>query len=377
MELWSTDPLDLEEPDPHECREEAGEQHDALEDEGDAVHYQQRLPAVPTEDRSRGLGAGGREDPWLVVEEEEADGDDLLEVIPIDDTTLSLAPEGTRPGLTGHAHISHGDSAVACAQWALARTAGLAREYTQRQPARDRAGKGRRRGFYHDLLAGFWCAGHLHNAKVILLTAVAWWLLMLPPQIGYLVAGTQAAFWLAVATAPLSLLLLLYVINFWWSVARLTAGGDDLIPWIQDEWSLWHDAVVPLGWLVAVSLGCTFTGVPVALAIDASNGPLLATTAIIGWVIWPAALATIIAGRPLRDLLPDRLLLTIVRSGPAYAAACMVLLLNLGGWLAFLWTWRYWALLPVLGMAVNLYFGYVLFRTLGLLIGYFYYRRSD
>ena len=49
----------------------------------------------------------------------------------------------------------------------------------------------------------------------------------------------------------------------------------------------------------------------------------------------------------------------------------VTVMLTVVGWYFFLQYWHIWILIPVVGFVVNFYFGYVVFRTLGLLFRHF------
>ncbi len=283
----------------------------------------------------------------------QSDTVELLDAIPVDCGELTLAPEGSRPGLTGDKMLSHEEAMLASA------TIG-ARVLIEFEPGR--------RAFVHDLLASLYCAGVPGNALNILVIATA---CSLMAALQYLLVFLSVFILLMI---PIYAIILLYVIQFYWSVLRNTAGGEDVIPWAQTDWSFWHDGFKPLLWITVISLLCTLPRWllgrygPPALAAD----PVTCWVALgVGWFFWPVAVMSVALGNTILFIRPDWLIRCIIGIGPVYLVAWGAVMLAVASWYAFLQYWHIWIWIPVIGFAANLYFGYVVFRTLGLLFRHF------
>jgi len=294
----------------------------------------------------------------------------LLEALPLDYGELRLAPEGSRPGLTGHAVPSHEEALLARAAWGkgLAVHEGPHPVPAVAAPAVVIELETGGRTFVYDLLLSFCCAGVLRNALNILVMAVA--------------CSVVAALHYVLALFPILALLMLaiygiivlYAVQFYWNVLRLTAEGEDAIPWVQSDLSFWDDAVVPLGWLIIISFLCALPALlagrygPAALEWGAPAWWLILAA---GWFFWPVAVMSAALGNTLTFLRPDWLVRCVLGIGPLYLVAWGTLIMALAGWYVYLRYAAYWAWIPVVGFAVNLYFGYVVFRMLGLLFRHF------
>lgn len=297
---------------------------------------------------------------------------EALEVIPIDYGELTLAPEGSKPGLTGRQVLSHEEALLASAVYGRS-TLGATYEDMHPRPTRGGAGvlielepgKG---AFAYDLLASFYCAGVPGNALNMLVMATACSLLA---ALQYLLVflGPFLLFMI-----PIYGIIFVYVIQFYWSVLRVTAAGDDAIPWAQADWSIWHDGFKPLVWMVGISLLCSlprwllgWLGAP-SVATD----PIACWVALgVGWFFWPVAVMSVALGNTILFARPDWLVRCVIGIGPAYLVAWLTVMIAVAGWLAL---WQFWWVLvwiPILPFAINLYLGYVVFRTLGLLFRHF------
>jgi len=295
----------------------------------------------------------------------------MLEAIPVDHGALRMALEGGRPGLTGVEVLGHEEAALA-----RARRGNLAVNLTYENLRPTSVGaplvwaefEPGPRAFVHDLVASFYLAGVPRNA-LNLLVAIAGYSLLL--------SGTffmKQAPLLLILMIPLFFIVFLYMIQFFWAVLKLTANDEDVIRWTQDEWSFRRDCLAPLLWMCGISAMCTlpyyllmrFSGL--TLASDPTL-PLLVLA--LGWFFWPAAVMSAALGGSIRFVRPDWLVRCVIGIGPVYLAAWLAVMLAVGGWYAFLRHWQVWLWIPVVGAAANLYFGYVLFRTLGLLFRHF------
>ena len=302
----------------------------------------------------------------------------LLEVIPIDDGTLRLAPEDARPGLTGDFILEHDEAAVAYAHrttydlMPFKRGARKARRWFSGWAAgADEPAEPVERTFPGDLVASFYCAGSRRNALNILMTALAWSVFFFVQYLLVALGMKKLAAAVTIVALPLYAVLLLFVFQFYWAVLQHTAAGEDEIPWVQTEASFWRGTIKPLVWIVVISGLCSapeviyrLMGVPLPPAADAL---ILAA----GWFFWPAMVMSVALGESIFFVRPDWVLRCILGIGPAYLLAWTAVLVALAGWFVFMLAWQYWVWIPIVGFAVNLYFGYVLFRTLGLLFRHF------
>ena len=308
-----------------------------------------------------------------------------LEAIPIECGQLSLAPEGSRPGLTGNQRFSHVDAIL---NRALQGNRSFGATYDDRIPVPSRNQspvlvefEPGVRGFLYDLLASFYCAGIINNALNILLIATACTIVV---SMKYLWALMGFSFGLSnlsmlslifvLIMIPLYAVVVLYAIQFYWNVLRCTAGDEDAIPWAQSDWSLWYDGVIPLFWMLVISALCL---VPYGVLLyfgppTLTSDPLAGWIVLgIGWFFWPVAVMSVALGDSILFVRPDWLIRCILGIGPVYLVAWLTVMLAVAGWAVFLLFWQIWFWIPILGFAVNLYLGYVVFRTLGLLFRHF------
>lgn len=336
--------------------------------------------------------AGGNESEFLALAPDQSE---MLEAIPAaSGLQLRLAPEGSRPGLTGQRFFEHEDSQV---------TSGLSRPAYSGMPAvrvaPGAAPAGPRfevfaplqRSFFEDLLASFYFAGYISNALSLLLSA----LIVAVPAVLLFIAPWQ------IVPAMSGLLFITfgvigaYIVQFYWGVMECTLANEDEIPWVQERFEVVDDVLRPLFWMLILGIECSlpailgaaiaWRGFGLALPEWASRGLLLA-----GWFFWPVGIMSVALGRHVLFLRPDWLVRSVIGIGPSYLVAWLVILAMLAGWWSvgpvsdqlkqsyfvvvpqFRWLVTI-ALMPVLGLlfTVNFYFGYVLFRTLGLLFRHF------
>ncbi len=300
----------------------------------------------------------------------QAEGVEPLEAIPLDCGELRLAGEGSYPGLTGQKVHSHEEAALAAAHGGLAFSATFeeinpaptlgARILIEFEPGR--------RAFLYDLLASFYFAGVPSNAINILVTATACSLVV---ALQYLLALFPIFLPLMI---PIYGIVLLYVIQFYWAVLKNTADNQDAIPWAQTDWSFWYDGFKPLVWMGIISFLCTLP----RLSLTWFGSPAVATDPTAGWIalaagwfFWPVAVMSVGLGNTILFVRPDWLIRCVIGIGPVYLVAWVAVLLSVVGWYFFLQYWQIWIWIPILGFAVNLYFDYVVFRTLGLLFRHF------
>ncbi len=291
---------------------------------------------------------------------------ELREAVLLDGGQLQVAPEGSRPGIAGGVSYPHEEAAL------LAALGG-----TGTAPAPPRAGgfwaswfpggqrvSSRRRGFVEDLLASLYFAGIRSNAMNLLLTALA-------------IAAVQLLMSLLSVFGPLALLSLIpavllavYVMQFFWSVLTNTANGEDEIPWVPEDSSVWEGAVKPALWLAVISLLCHVPAVIVRLTVPPWNPSyevIYAAALYGGWFFWPVAVMSVAVGNSLLFLRPDWLLRCIIGIGPAYVLAWGLVSAVLYAAEYVLERAGQYMLAPLVGQFVFLYLGYVVFRTIGVL----------
>jgi hypothetical protein len=296
-----------------------------------------------------------------------------LEVIPVDYGELTLAGEGSRPGLTGRQALDHEEAMLFNAQ----RGGLLAeREFAEAPGRRSRRGPSvfvelepSQRGFVGDLLSSLYFAGSAYTALNALAIAIVCML------IGILYHSLpRTLLWFVV---PVWGLLVLFVVQFFWSVLRRTAFGEDRVPLAAPDSSFWHDAVKPLFWLLGVSLLCCMPAWLLGrfASLVTPVYPFVLVLALgAGWFFWPVAVMSVGLGNSIVLLRPDWLVRCVIAIGPAYIIAWVAVLVAAAGWFVFdvVSGPRVWP--GVLGFGVEAYLGYGLFRTLGLLYRHFHVR---
>jgi hypothetical protein len=297
---------------------------------------------------------------------------DLQEVIPVDHGELTLAPEGSRPGLTGEKALAHEEVMLASA---VRRRFALSPTDEQGPPPVGDSGprvlvefEPVQRGFVHDLFASFYCAGVARNALDILVIATACSLMV---ALQYVLASFPILLFFMI---PIYGIVFLYAIQFYWTVLRNTAAGEDGIPWAQTHWSFWHDGFKPLIWMAVISGFCSLPAVLLAwygLPGIAVGSPAWWLVLGVGWFFWPVAVMSVALGNTITFVRPDWLVRCAIGIGPVYVVAWVPVMIAVAGWYVFWQFANIWLWIPVIGFAVNLYFGYVVFRTLGLLFRHF------
>jgi len=227
--------------------------------------------------------------------------------------------------------------------------------------------------FLWDLLTSFSLAGSKSNAINLLMTAIGCAVPALLSQIPLL--GCLAF----PVVLILSIFVLLFVVHFFWSTLTRTAGGEDDIPVIQTDWTFWEDAIKPALWLIAITAICLGPAyyLNARLADDPHRRVIVVATMLTGSLFWPVAVMSVALGETLLFLRPDWLVRCILGIGPVYLVAWLQILLTLG--VGYLFSRAKLPfdqpglslLAPIVGYAVELYLGYVIFRTLGLLFRHY------
>lgn len=284
---------------------------------------------------------------------------------------VTMAGKGSRPGVTGRVKFTSEDAllteAISGRSHAAATNTSAVIEGTIAEQTS--------RTFVADLMASFWLAGSRKNAIHLCATAASFALVIMM----VLVIPWPFKF---VAIIPL-VIVMAFTIRYYWLVLKTTTKGEDEIPWFETDWDVYEDVLWPLFWLLWISGVCSlpalllrwYFGVP-------ETSPLFLTAMALGWLFWPVAVMSIAMGNTILFLRPDWLVRCIAAIGPSYVIAWLLIMGVLAGW-NMLFTapdiiggianphWvinlLLWLTLPAAIAVLNLYFGYVLFRMLGLL----------
>lgn len=286
----------------------------------------------------------------------------------IDRGLLRIAKAGSRPGVTGRDVLDSPDAMVA-----RALRGGLGLGLPHGDPARGETVfvEVEQRPFLHDLAASFYFAGSRHNAITVGLYAVGCSVLV---AVFYPLALLGP---LVLLTVPLFVATAIFLMQFYWTTLERTAGGEEEIPAFQSGFDIWEDAIRPFFVLLAISVFCS---IPLgAWAMLAPPGlredSLLRLIALgAGWFFWPVAVMSVAIGRRFLFLRPDWLVRCVAAIGPVYIVAWVAVIVSVAGWIFAVSLIDYWFWIPAVGFAINMYFGYVLFRTLGLLYRHFQQR---
>jgi hypothetical protein len=298
--------------------------------------------------------------------------DQPLDAVPLDVVELRVAREGSRPGLAEGITHMHDEARLASAfSGRPVITTGESSAASAIALDHSAAGAPRpaRRGFLADMLSSFYFAGIRNNALNVLAAAVPGALLAmvlsLPLPIGPL---------RALAIIPLALIGI-YLIQFYWSVLKETANGEDEIPWVAADWDLWEDAGKPVLWIAGITILCLLPSL-ISLSIVPPGVPWRQTAAcaalVMGMLLWPVGVMSVAIGNTILFARPDWLVRCMIGIGPLYLLAWALVMLVLGSWWVFLTVARELPLAAILGVFVNFYLGYVLFRMLGLI--YYHFR---
>lgn len=307
----------------------------------------------------------------------------------IDHGELTMAPVDSTIGATGRMVENHEEALLVSAMrgW---------RYEGEKRRDRWRFFSGKRRGlssiletpirpvarpFMLDVAASFYFCGAAKNAINLLLTALA----CAFPAIVISMIGWG----FGVIFGILLLIAVAYACAFFWSILVQTALGEDEIPWVNNEYASFGAIVQPAFALLIAGGICSVPAIIAAMAIPADDPSRMVGIVVglaIGSVVWPGLMMAIAVGGFLMLLRPDWLVSTIVRIGPAYLVAWLAVVLSVGGgiWFSYMTelisgqtTGSRWAdLLISAGMGLgefllHFYFGYVMFRTLGLLYRHF------
>lgn len=320
------------------------------------------------------LSTGFTSDGLIRMSNDDEEARDAILVAP---EPIRLAEKGARPGLTGAIKYTSEDSLLTTALTGRAPATfgdspGAMLTATE-QPAAVRS-------FVGDLLASFLFANNRNNAIYLAVGAV--WCTAL------IIVTMLIPFIFKPIVIPGVVLLFIYLSQSYWLVLRMTAQGDDEIPWFAADLDLTEDVVRPTFWVGLVSLVCSAPAMILSSYAQAAlSGPALhaavALILLVGWFFWPVALMSIAIGQSIWFLRPDWLVRCAIAIGPTYALAWLlaagvvvggVQALEFVGWLASLTFGLHWTirlltlfLFPAVASSISIYLGYVLFRTIGLL----------
>lgn len=342
------------------------------------------------------LRGHGMETPFIPLQ---TDTEQPREALLVDHGELQLAAAGSVLGLTGRVVENHEEALLvhALRGWNL-------RE-EQRGPTWLARFAGSRvrgagllgllespvatvpRSFIGDVAASFYFAGSVKNAINVLLTALAF----VAPIFAYGVCGYPVNIFLI----PFVAIVLGYAGVFLWSLVSITAGGDDEIPWVPETISGFGTLFAPIFATAIVALACLLPATIVAWAVPKADPlrPLYSTIALIfGSFVWPALTMAVAIGGFGMVFRPVWVVLSIIRIGPAYLVAWFVVAVALFGMVlcdaasetarghlrsAGLSMGQYLLAAGVLSaaaFAVHFYFGYVMYRTIGLIYRHFHQR---
>ncbi len=227
------------------------------------------------------------------------------------------------------------------------------------------------RSFLHDLATAFVLNGRPQNVIGVLAMGLACGV----PSILRSVPFLSCLIWPLLVVVYV--IVLLYVIQFLWHTLTSTAGGEDEIPLIQPDFSWWDDAVMPAIWLMAISGLCFGPALYFRFFAETRESLLVLGLMIAGSFFWPVAVMSVALGDSLLFVRPDWLLRCIFGIGPVYIVAWLTLVASL-----FVSVWMQVAAIPhnllafiliypLASWIIRIYFGYVMFRILGLLFRHF------
>ncbi len=316
-----------------------------------------------------------------------ADQTEAKAAIPLPAEELRPASKGARIGLTGGIAYAHPEAQLYSAMAGRPLDAAMPSAVGE---APDEPPPQQQRAFVPDLIASFYFAGRMGNLQNASITAFGASLIFVIGGLLGLLAGSSglmsAAFF--VLMIPAYAFTVLYVVQFYWLVLLTTAGGDDDIPWFATDWDFWSDGIKPLLTVLWVSACCSlpaywvYAYMPTAVTFKV---PLACVLLVLGWGFWPVAVMSVALGNSILFIRPDWLVRCIVGIGPVYLVAWLLVICTLVAW------WLYAFVIPspaipgsvaalrvvvvmvyrIVAMALNIYFGYVLFRMLGLIFRHF------
>lgn len=310
------------------------------------------------------------------------------DAILVDGFGLRLAPQGSKVGDAGKVLYETEEAKVAGAL-GLSRP-GPAPYVAPAQgvgPAQAEVGRARRRSFLEDVGRSFVLCGSSDNV-IKLSVAVAGTLLAMLCTWA-LTAMTQAILAVGAFIVPFAMLFVIiawalvhmYIIHVMWLTLTVTVDGEDELPLAMPIQSIWDEVFMPAFRLLAAVAVCLLPAILVwwFLSGTAARDVLQPLTLLFGAFLFPVALMGLGIGQSIFFLRPDWLVRCIIAIGPIYivpwAIVMLMLLLShllvlgLGAFPQALFINE--VLIPVVLVFLQMYLGYVLFRTVGLMYRHF------
>jgi hypothetical protein len=296
----------------------------------------------------------------------------LLEARLLDGGELRLAREGAKIGATGKlVHISQDAAILSALGGRMPASRGASTLPTGAEFS------GPQRPFGADLLASFYFCGRPWNAFHLGIATLACWL----PLAASLLPG------LAIPALGLNLLMAAYFTNLTWTIMTETARGEDDVPLGPQSWDWWEDVSKP------ILLNLWVTGICAVPALIAwyyadkfataaqDQAVLIVAAAVFGSFFWPILLLAAATDEPFLIARPDLLFRGLWNVGPLYLFVWLLSMIALGGPALAGWSLDHLQmrltatpaalvvvpLMTLLSVALEVYFGYVLYRTIGLI----------
>lgn len=310
---------------------------------------------------------------------------ELPEARLLDELPVRLAPRGSEPGFSGRVIYTNDDAMLRDALSGGGSRAGLPEslptsiskqlEIKKRSSSTD---------FLLDAFSGFYFGGKREDALNLLFTALA---LAVPSLLAALLSGVfggipLVGFFIGIVMFIWQVCVLLYTVHLLWNSMAQAAVGDSGIPVSEGSWDWWDDAVRPLIVLVLITAICALPAILLYYLLPTTpyRPILLGLGAVLGTFVWPMTVMSVGVGNGIHYARPDWVLICIVRTGPAYLVAWLfaVLVAVLGGVSVAFFQGIALGLPDIVALSLVpvtcflfLYFGYILFRTLGLIHHHF------
>lgn len=308
-----------------------------------------------------------------------------LDVIPVDNAPLRIAEVGSKIGATGKIDYGSPD--------AMLRAASSPRSLQKMSEADEITRLGaipeehrQQRTFLNDVFMSFALAGSGNNAIKLGAMGVGLFLFFVVARalMDLMSRGLAASIAIMAALIVPLLIVISYLAHFYWEVLLETANGEDEISWEQSGWDLTGDVIRPMFWLTVITLFCAAPAIGF-LVISFLPSPDRESVSYIllavGFFFWPIAVMWVAVGQSLTYLRPDLLVRSVLAVGPAYGMVWLLLLATIVMWAVLLsmdFTFglvgplgsALWFLGPLMTVVGNIYLGYVVFRTIGLIFRY-------
>ena len=287
------------------------------------------------------------------------------EAILVDYGELTLAADGSRPGATGREVFGHDEAALFCAQRGLRAAgtidSGFFGPPPSKQPFIRLEAEPVQRSFWPDLLAGLSFCGSINVAVNVLAMGLFALLLV------QLYWATPAL--LRILVLPIVLVLWLPLnVQFYWSIMRRAAFGEERAPIWGVEAGVWYDMIKPSLWILVISAICFLPAMIVTHFVGASGSgmqPIVTLVVVLGWFFWPLAVLSVGLGDSPVLLRPDWLIRCLIAIGPAYILIWLVVIFGeIAGYVLTTRLQTEWCGAVML-FALRSYTTYLVFRTLG------------